>query len=266
MEIKNNKKVIFIDLDGTLMTKGFKISQENIDAINLAIKNDIDIVLLSGRPYKLVDYLAQKINKSIKAIGFNGAYSKNLISKTINQELLKEILPFLINHSQLIMLKSNDCIYANVKPLETFVYPTSDTEKVEVVVTNELLEEVADKEIYKILCVYRNLVDEKEIINYLEYKKLTFSAYPGRGCELVGPGVDKGFAVKEYLRYFGIELKNAYFIGDDTNDVPMFKLGGNNIVMQNGSEECKKYASFICPSVFENGVAFAIKKIIKEKQ
>ena len=261
-----NKKTIFIDLDGTLMHRDFSISQKNIKLINEAINNSINVCLISGRPYKFVDYLSKKINSKIDAIGFNGAYSKGLIDQPMDKSILMKVVPFIATRSKLLMLKSLDCIFSNTEPSENFIYPINDLDKVNIKKNVNLLNIIKKENIYKLLCVYENENAEKEINDYLSENQIFCSNYPRKGCEIVERNTNQGTAVKKYLSYYGLDVKDTYFIGDDYNDIPMFKLGGYNFVMNNAESECKFYADKICPSIENDGVSFAINIIIEENK
>ena len=62
-----------------------------------------------------------------------------------------------------------------------------------------------------------------------------------------------------------VDLKNTIAIGDDYNDVSMFKIAGYSVVMQNANNEVKKYADYITLSNEENGVAVFLEKLLKNE-
>lgn len=66
-------KLIAIDLDGTLLNSYGEVSAENRDAIKQAQKQNIEIILASGRPLKSTLNMALEINASNYLISDNGA-------------------------------------------------------------------------------------------------------------------------------------------------------------------------------------------------
>ena len=63
--------------------------------------------------------------------------------------------------------------------------------------------------------------------------------------------------------YLGISIEETMAIGDNLNDVDILKNAGVSVVMDNARDEIKKLGDFITLSNDENGVAYAIKELIK---
>ena len=51
-------------------------------------------------------------------------------------------------------------------------------------------------------------------------------------------------------------------IGNEKNDIPMLEQTGFPVAMANSVDELKKHAKFITKSNLQNGVAYAINKLI----
>ena len=63
--------------------------------------------------------------------------------------------------------------------------------------------------------------------------------------------------------YLGISIEETMAIGDNLNDVDILKTAGVSVVMDNARDEIKKLGDFITLSNDENGVAYAIKELVK---
>ena len=74
--------------------------------------------------------------------------------------------------------------------------------------------------------------------------------------------VNKGNAIKKLCEILDINLKDTIAIGDDYNDISMFKVAGYNVVMGNAIEEVKKYADEITLTNNQDGVAIFLEKLI----
>lgn len=61
-----------------------------------------------------------------------------------------------------------------------------------------------------------------------------------------------------------IKLKDTIAIGDDFNDLDMFKVVGYSVAMENASENIKKVVDEITLSNDEDGVAIFLDKLLKE--
>ncbi len=81
--------------------------------------------------------------------------------------------------------------------------------------------------------------------------------------EIVRKGVDKGTAVSDYAKTLGISLNEVMCIGDSLNDVPMLKVAGLGVVVDNGSPAAKSVAGLVVSSAMSGGVAEAIALAMK---
>jgi hydroxymethylpyrimidine pyrophosphatase-like HAD family hydrolase len=63
-------------------------------------------------------------------------------------------------------------------------------------------------------------------------------------------------------RYLNIPLSRIATLGDQPNDVLMFKKSGISIAMGNASDEVKRQATFVTTSFGEEGFANAVERFI----
>ncbi|HSI39985.1 MAG TPA: Cof-type HAD-IIB family hydrolase [Xanthobacteraceae bacterium] len=80
--------------------------------------------------------------------------------------------------------------------------------------------------------------------------------------DLTPPGTDKGYAVREFARHFGVPLDEVAVIGDMQNDLPMFGVAGLRLAMGNAAPEVKAQADFVTTANDEDGVAHAIEQFV----
>lgn len=79
--------------------------------------------------------------------------------------------------------------------------------------------------------------------------------------DVVQAGVNKAMGMQALLEKSGIAADQLVFIGDNDNDREAMAMAGLSYCMENGSELAKAAAHRIAPSVYENGVAAAIKEV-----
>lgn len=75
---------------------------------------------------------------------------------------------------------------------------------------------------------------------------------------------NKGQGIAELCKKINIELKDTIAIGDDFNDLDMFKVVGHSVAMENASKNIKKVVDEITLSNDEDGVAIFLDKLLKE--
>ena len=91
-------KLIAIDIDGTLLNSYGEVSLENKNAIDLALKKNIEVVLASGRMPKAILPIAHEIKANKYLISGNGAQiydiqnDKIVYSNYMSKEKVLEII------------------------------------------------------------------------------------------------------------------------------------------------------------------------------
>ena len=84
------------------------------------------------------------------------------------------------------------------------------------------------------------------------------------GClngELINRKFDKGSGVKCMAQALGIPLEDTVGFGDSMNDLEMIQTVGFSVCMANGSPTLKKFSDLVCPSVEEEGLAWAFREL-----
>ena len=79
-------------------------------------------------------------------------------------------------------------------------------------------------------------------------------------CEFISKQYDKGQAVRRVCEHMGVAVENTFAFGDSMNDLEMMEAAGFSVCMENGSRELKEIADDICKSVSEDGLYKAFKK------
>ncbi len=75
------------------------------------------------------------------------------------------------------------------------------------------------------------------------------------------PGFTKGTAVEFVYKKLGIDINDTYAFGDAQNDLEMMSLVGYGVCMGNGTSEMKAKAKYITDSVNKDGIYNALIKL-----
>ncbi len=254
-------KFLFIDCDGTLLTSDDKVSDLNKTAIKKALDRGYEVVLLSGRPYLFVKYLANSIDHRLQAIGFNGAYNEKGFDLSLSAQQCNGVVSAIKPYSNKILLKSLTKIYAIDKMIKYFSYIIEDGKEVDFVEYCSLDEVLKDK-IYKVIAVMPVPI-ARELKDQLLGFNCKVVEYSQGGIEITTDKTDKAIAATHLINSAKQDVKDCYFFGDNMNDLSMFNCGGVNIAMANACQEIKDKANYITLSNDEDGVGLAIEKILK---
>lgn len=80
--------------------------------------------------------------------------------------------------------------------------------------------------------------------------------------EIYSDTVSKATGIFKVLEHFDIPKENSFAFGDGVNDLEMVSQVGTGFAMATGSENLKRCAKFVVPSVHEDGAAVGIEKYI----
>ena len=159
----NNKyKIVFIDIDGTLVNDEKIVPEENIKAIKKIKEKGIEVVLASGRPYHSIEEYSNTVGAIPYIIGSNGGVvanfveDKKIFTTNIEKEVALEILK---------VIKEND-IYFTVTIsgnliVENEQYGMSKENRNEIVVLKNSAEEYL-QETNEPIIKFSIIDDEKE--------------------------------------------------------------------------------------------------------
>jgi Cof subfamily protein (haloacid dehalogenase superfamily) len=80
--------------------------------------------------------------------------------------------------------------------------------------------------------------------------------------DVTHPTANKGVVIERLSRYLKIPLDRIAVLGDQPNDVLMFKRSSLSVAMGNASEEVKRQATFVTTSFADEGFANAVDQFI----
>ncbi len=79
--------------------------------------------------------------------------------------------------------------------------------------------------------------------------------------ELNPLGQDKGKAILDVCRILNVPVSDTIAFGDSANDLKMLRAAGTAVVMGNGADFVKAEADLVCPDLEEDGILEALKAL-----
>ncbi len=271
MDKLKNIKVMFVDIDGTLTNSQKEVTQENADAIKKVVEKGIKVILCSGRGNKYVEAKSKKANASPLVISSNGAQiydyekDKTIYRVPMDKELLKEVIKELEIKKAGFILNCTDIRFSN----KTLVRKMDPEDKI-----YESMDDLKDKTIYQLVVEansYRNLeelityirtIEKLRILNYSPAYLKGITTEKNYYLDVNSREVNKGMAIKEYLKLNNIKKEEAMCFGDHINDLDMFSVCGVTVAMGNAGEKLKSIADYVTDTNDNSGVAKFIEKYI----
>ncbi len=250
------KRLLILDLDGTLIDKQDRISRDKVIALN-EIKKQFDITIATGRSYLSALYFVKEIDIKIPFICFDGA----LISDTngndyfesyIDKSELLEILNVIKNYKNCafnILYKNYSLSNLNMISLGVNLKHWRINQKI-------YLDGIANVDVFKIVIASYNYDAIKKIENFLRsFRNGGYYAYPSgkkKGLyvlDIINRNMSKGKAVKMFRELFNYEFIAS--VGDYLNDLEMFENSDISIAPERSHKIIKERAYYIIKSFSE---------------
>ena len=270
-EAEMGYKMVFSDMDGTLLWKGVRLSDENIAAIRKAVDKGVDFVLCTGRGVFGVEKFLRDLDlmgKKGYVVCQNGAtvYDLRDMKLVLKQGFSTEMIKPVADYARSLgveMFYYDDRTFMVEKMTKT-VYDYCEMMKAEPrVVTGPT--DYEEGEITKCLFTAEPEVLEKVrlfAVDLLGENINIFFSSPVY-MEFASPVVSKGSALEATAKLAGVDLKDTVAIGDGNNDIPMIRKAGLGVAMKNGIDQIKAEADYVTEcTAEENGVAEVLEKFV----
>lgn len=296
-------KLLALDMDGTLLNKEHKISKENFEAIQEALRMGVKVVLASGRIFGgMLPYLEQlnlidDDNYSVSCAGglvLNNTMSKIIQSNGLNIEDLKYIYDLTreLNLSLNVYTRDSILVFqddifskfesiANNVPLKLvdFNLLSDDIEIYKMTIINDSIDAIMKmKEFFKKLHASDIIQDkhykgikrlEDNILDKISTKlsdRYTVVKPFQFTLEVINKSCNKWTGIKKIAEELGIQNEEIICIGDSENDEHMIRNAGLGVAMANGFPKVKEIADYVTYTNDQHGVAHVINKFILGKE
>lgn len=238
------RKLVAIDLDGTLLESSLTISPYSEKVIRALEKEGVIVVLASGRPYRAIRPYYEQLGLTSPVICYNGAMVFNpkdrsfpLYGKTFKAEDLRDIakkmgeklLSFMAETGEIIYMDQPDSYLDHFFPWKTEHCLFGD------------MEEIIQEDCYTAVFHCRNedaplLQKVVESHPDMKFRHWTANCY----SEAYVEHIHKGSALSYIMDVMGLRREDCYGFGDSDNDYEMLELVGHGYAIQNSKSEFLK--------------------------
>ncbi|KAB7671300.1 HAD family hydrolase [Bacillus sp. B1-b2] len=263
-------KCVSLDLDGTLLDDQHQISENNKKVIQQLKENNVDVILNTGRQYADVIKVNGVKELELPIICLNGSMmyhpSGELLYETkISMEVYQSVLTELQKLNVGILVYTNQggfpCTLPGLKG--------KSWDEIQALFDNQdydMIAHLKDVKIYKLIAVVAETEMDriKDVKNQLkQFDTISFSSSFPNNCEITSSEAQKGKAIRRYENLKKVVFDEIYSFGDGGNDVTQFEVSTRSFAMENAPDEIKRKASDLTKSNNDDGVAYAIKEILK---
>lgn len=275
------QKVIFLDVDGTLVDYDNVIPESAIKAIKKARENGHLVYVSTGRSRAEMPEMIWNIGLD-GMIGGNGSYVEHhnevIMHQLISKEDSKHIVDWLHDRGLEFYLESNNGLFASenfkeaARPvLKTYAMRKGKTEE-------EVKDQEAEDALYGLVYggnLYRDDLNKVSFIlnsyqdhldSVEEFPNLEAHTWGGRGetalfGDLGVKDINKAHAVDVLINHLGLNQKDTIAFGDAKIDIPMLDYCAIGVAMGNGGPEILAMADMITDDVAEDGLYNAFAKL-----
>lgn len=251
------KRMLFLDLDGTLLNDAKQITAGNRQALDLALTRGHGVIITTGRPLKSAMDQAHKLEldrPGCYLIAYNGAVIYDWATQS---QIFSRSLPLPTVERVFDMVNARGEHIQTYDTWEVLVESRCDDAAVRrycqlIGMTFRCIDDVhraLKEEPVKCLVINYDVKDGLlEIQNWIRANMAQevdcfFSC--DQYLEVVPKGMSKGEAVKMLCTQLGISISEAVAVGDAANDLSMIETAGIGVAMANGTAEVKAIADYI---------------------
>lgn len=262
------RKLIALDIDGTLTNDQKEITPKTRDTLLEIQENGVRIVLASARPtpglYKTAGQLQLEKHQGI-LMAYNGgkivhaSSGQTLCEIHMNQEKTRNLLHFLETLPVTVILDDGAQFYVTDAHGYKVKYECQNNCMQCTEVDNladflhfspiKLLLSVDPSNIFEIQNTIRSHLDDN----------LTVVRTAPFYLEIIPAEINKGKGLRDICNHLGIHLTDTAAFGDSENDIPMLEAAGCGVAMENAEDAVKNSADRVTLSNNEDGIAYAIK-------
>lgn len=278
-ELNGLKKIIFLDIDGTLVNDNGVVPESAKTAVQKAWENGHLVFICTGRS-------RAELYDDILDIGFDGIIGaaggyieveqEVILHETVDPEDVQHLIDYFNQHSIDFYLESNGGLFAS-KHCKKHIRSIID----KVIEANPEVKEEAEK---GILPFHDALIEGESLlrddINKISFlgsdipiEKISeefgakFNVIPStvpifgeNSGELSVPGIHKATAIVKLLEHLNMDRKNTFAYGDGMNDLEMIQYVQHGIAMGNAKEALKLAADDITDTPDGNGIFNSFRK------
>lgn len=248
-------KILFTDLDGTLLDSNKNVSQGNLHAIDKMIKQGHKFVISTGRPIQSAIQISGRYGwtgEGYYIASYNGGLiydcgeDKTLVRYPVKLEYVRHILDEA--HKAGIHAHTYDDVNVVSERDTPELRAYCKGIMVPPVVVDDVISYLKDEPI-KVIAISREshaVLDgfRDRLTPFCNGKLTTVFSNPML-LEFENPLATKGQAVSFMCDHFNIPIADSVAAGDEENDLSMIEAAGVGVAMANATDQVKATADYI---------------------
>lgn len=252
-----NKRLLFLDLDGTLLDDDKQITAGNRAALERALEYGHGVIITTGRPLRSAMEQAQLLGLDCPGcylIAYNGAI---VYDWTRHEQIFTRTLPFAAVYQAFDRANAMGLHIQTYDSRDVLVEARCDDEAVRrycqmIRMEYRLIEDVRkDLQEAPVKCLAIDFRDKTGLVQFRDWvhenmaQEVDCFFSSQHYLEVVPKGMNKGDAVKRLCDMLGVDIADAVAVGDMDNDLTMIRTAGIGVAMANGTDQVKAAAKYV---------------------
>ncbi|KON68141.1 phosphatase [Peribacillus butanolivorans] len=259
----NEKHLIVLDLDGTLLTDNKTISPRTKQTLLKLKENGHEVMIATGRPFRSSELYYRELGLTTPIVNFNGAFVHHPLQTSWG-----------VYHSPLDISVAKDIVEA----CDQFEYHNIIAE-----VRDEVYVHYHDEKLMDMFNVGNPIMKTGDLRNFLEDSPTSMLihtdsqhvgqirqhlsdvhaelvdhrrwAEPFHIIEIIKSGLSKAVGLQRVSNYLDIPKDRIIAFGDEDNDLEMLDYAGTGVAMGNAISPVKTVANTMTLTNEEDGIA-----------
>jgi Cof subfamily protein (haloacid dehalogenase superfamily) len=274
-------KLLAFDVDGTLVPKDHEVSPGNIAAIERARDSGLTVVIATGRRFRTTLRIISQLPEPVPAVVLGGSLVKDargetLASHTISPSDLGEVIELARSCGQTVIAQSDGSMEDSTDftidarsnwNAQTHRYFEENGEWGR---RSESLSSDPPADVLVVGC-FGNQSSAEDLARAVSARfedRLATHTLPGPGladswyCEIRPARTSKWTGLVQLANHLGISRDGICAVGDEVNDIPMFRGAAYSVAMGDARPEVLAEADWVTTSCQEDGVARWIDRLL----
>jgi len=273
-----DKKIIFVDLDGTLCASGGVVSDRTVEAVKKVRKAGHEVVICTGRSVSGIRKIFERtgIRYAVYSAGggiFDFEEKKILFEKLMSKRETELLYDYCVREDLFALISVGEERYIsasrNRDKMGSSTFVTFDETPHDFIKNNNITQFVTFGEniegLRNVLMFSKGL--ERTKVSNMSRKIMT--DFSGEVYKTETPFIDfghaiasKGSGIRAFCKLFDLDIKNTVCMGDDYNDIAMFETAYYKVAMGNALPQLKSMADFVTDTNDNDGVAKFLEGLI----
>lgn len=270
VQVPRSIAALLADVDGTLVTKEKVLTERAIEAVRRLRERGIAFAITSGRPPRGMRMLVEPLRLTLPIAAFNGGMMVHPDLSVIDEhplpdDIVPAVLDTLQDHGLDVWIYRATEWYVR-SPRAPHVDREASTVQFPPTVVSAF-----DGLLSRVVKVV-GVSDDLEAVARCEAAaqelcgaRVSAARSQPYYLDVTHPTANKGGVIERLSRFLTIPLERIATIGDQPNDVLMFRRSGLSIAMGNASVDVQRQATYVTTSCDDEGFANGVERFILER-